>query len=82
MKNKKSPVPEHVIRAMRRDDGYIITEASENGVQYVVYVLTTDGYKPMRTIPESDVKRLWDEDTIKYVGDGKWKLTEPKKEED
>lgn len=76
MENKKSPLLGHVIRAMRRDDGYIITEATENGIQYVVYVLTTDGYKPMRTIPESDVKRLWDEDTIKYVGDGKWKLTE------
>lgn len=83
MKNKKSPLPEHVIRAMRRDDGYIITEASpRGGVQYAVCVCTVDGYKPLCTISFADFKQLYKDGTIKHVGDGKWKLTEQGEEEE
>ncbi len=81
MKNKKSPLPEHVIRAMRRDDGYIIAEAGAQGVQYVAYVLTADGYKPLCTVPVVNVQELWREGIIEHVGGGKWKLTEKGKEE-
>ncbi len=81
MENKKSPLPEHVIRAMRRDDGYIIAEGAPKGMQYVVYVLTTEGYKSLCAISHSQMNRLYKEGYIKHVGDGKWKLTEKGKEE-
>ncbi len=76
MENKKSPLPEHVIRAMRRDDGYIKAEAKGRGVKYVVYLRTTDGYKSMCTVSAADMERLYSEGYIVHSGDGKWKLTD------
>lgn len=81
MKNKKAELQKHVISAMRRDDGYIIAEAKAKGVQYVVYVRTTEGYKPLCTVPVENVQELWREGIIEHGGDGKWKLTEKGKED-
>lgn len=85
MKKRKLPLPEHVISAMRRDDGYIMAKTiarGVGGVQYVVYVLTTEGYKSLCAISYSQMNRLYKEGYIKHVGDGKWKLTDKGKEED
>lgn len=82
MENKKTPLPEHVIRAMKRDDGYIKTRYTERGMQYEVYVLTADGYKSLCTVSDADMKQLYKDGVVKHVGDGKWKLTEQVKEKD
>ncbi len=82
MENKKTPLPEHVISAMRRDDGYIIAEGTPKGMQYVVYVLTTDGYKSLCTVTPADMEQLYEEGVIQHVGDGKWKLTDKGKEKE
>ncbi len=82
MKNKKTPLPEHVIRAMQRDDGYIQVRYAERGIQYEVYVLTADGYNPLCTVSDADMQRLYKDGVITHVGDGKWKLTEQKDKEE
>ncbi len=75
--SKKPPLPEHVIRAMQRDDGYIITEAAKNRpAQHVVYIRTTEGYKPLCTLSYAEFRRLYDEDYIQPAENGKWKLCE------
>ena len=76
MKKKKTPVPEHVIRAMRRDDGYIIAEWELDEVQFVVYILTADGYKPLCNVSALDVARLYNDGYIEPTGGGKWQLCE------
>ncbi len=80
MENKKSPLPEHVIRAMRRDDGYIRAEATAKGVRYIVHLLTANGYKRHCSISYIQFHRLYKEGYIKHAGDGKWKLTDKGKE--
>lgn len=82
MKNKRSPLPEHVIRAMRRDDGYIQMRYTEYGVRYEVHLLTANGYKPHLVVSDADMKQLYKDGIIKHVGDGKWKLTEQGEEEE
>lgn len=77
MSNNKTPIPRHVLRTMRRDDGYIITEAAERGkLQYVVYIRTVEGHKSLCTISFVEFKQLHDEGYIYHAGDGKWKLRE------
>ena len=75
MGNKKS-LPEHVIKAMQRDDGYIKAKYMPHGVRYVVCVSTVDGDKTLCTVPGATVRRLAVEGLIKHVGDGKWVLVE------
>ena len=82
MENKKSPLPDNVIRAMRRDDGYIQMKYTGHGVQYEVYVLTTDGYKSICTVSDPLMKALYSEGYVEHLGDGKWKLTDKGKEKD
>lgn len=76
--SNKTPIPDHVIKAMRRDDGFIRAEVIGTKFEYVVNLRTADGYKQHCTISYADFKRLHDEGIIKHVGDGKWKLIEGK----
>ena len=81
MEKKKLPLPEHVIRAMRRDDGFIRFEAGGRQPRYAVYVLTEDGYKRMCAVSVVDMEQLYEDGVIEHVGDGKWKLKNKKEEE-
>lgn len=74
MENKKLPLPEHVIRAMRRDDGFIRCEAGGTKPRYAVYVLTAVGYKRLCAVSAVDMERLYTDGFIEHVGDGRWKL--------
>ena len=81
MGSKKS-LPEHVIKAMQRDDGYIKVKRLPRGVmRYVVCVSTIDGDKTLCTVSDATVKQLAAEGLIKHVGDGKWVLDEQGKGE-
>ena len=79
MSNKTS-IPEHVIRAMRRDDGFIRAEIIGHGVEYVVSLRTADGYKHHCTVTEADLKQAVNDGIIEHVGYGKYKLGEGKEE--
>ena len=74
--SNKTPLPKHVIRAMRRDDGFIRAEIIGTQVEYVVNLRTVDGYMQHCTVSRAVYERLVDEGIIKHVGLGKYKLTD------
>ena len=76
MCKNKSVLPEHVMRAMRRDGGFIRPEIVDGKVRYVVNLLTADGYKAHCTISEADFKRLLADGDITPEDFGRWKLTD------
>lgn len=80
MENKKLPLPEHVIRAMRRDGGFIRPEIIDGKVRYVVNLRTVDGWRQHCTVSDADFKRLLDGGVIEPGEFGVWVLTGTGKE--